>query len=120
MMTLKVEYSYYENSPSLIVKGKDFLDAFKNQKTIELLRFSIDSFYCFIQIISPFEGAVNDAVKTCLANGDSVIYTFEEEYHYGNVYRYAKVLVRKTDTIIPVLFYDKTINDYRINKLIDN
>lgn len=77
---MKVEYSYFGDMPSLIIKGTDFTKALKDKEELELLEIAVDGFCAKFNVVTHFDERVNDAVKLWLEKTGNVIYTIKERW----------------------------------------
>jgi hypothetical protein len=77
---MKVEYSYYGDKPSLIIKGSDFVMALKDREEHNLLEIAADGFCAKFNVLSHFDERVNNAVKLWLDKTGNVIYVIKERW----------------------------------------
>jgi len=73
-----VEYSYYADRPSLIIRGADFIKAIKDCDEHYLLQIAVEGFGAQFDIISHFDDRVNAAIQQWLEKSGNVIYTIKE------------------------------------------
>jgi hypothetical protein len=75
---MRVEYSYYGDSPSLIIKGTDFIKALNDEEENNLLQIAVEGFCLRFNTIPHFGDDVNGAMKHWLDKSGNVIYTIKE------------------------------------------
>lgn len=77
---MKVDYSYYGNMPSLVIKGTDFIKALKDNEEYRLLEIAVKGFCVHFDTVSHFDDNVNDAIQQWLEKSGNVIYTVKERW----------------------------------------
>jgi hypothetical protein len=104
---MKVEYSYYGDMPSLIIKGTDFTKALKDREELNLLGIAVDGFCEKFNVVSNFDERVNDAVKLWLDKTGNVIYTIKERWlGISLMDSWCEVYVLNGTRLIEVVFSD--------------
>ncbi|MEA5135575.1 MAG: hypothetical protein VB035_05490 [Candidatus Fimivivens sp.] len=77
---MKVEYSYYGNMPSLVIKGTDFIKALKDEEEYNLLEIAVKGFCARFDTVSHFDDNVNNAIKQWIEKSGNVIYSIKERW----------------------------------------
>ncbi len=77
---MKVEYDFFLDMPSLIIKGADFIKAFQDRSELFLLEVAIDGFGAKFGVVSHFDDEVNDEIKSQISKTSEVIYTIKERW----------------------------------------
>jgi hypothetical protein len=77
---MKVEYSYYADRPSLIIKATDFLKALKDNDELYLLEIAVEGFGIKFNATPHFDERVNKAIQQWLTKASNVIYTIKERW----------------------------------------
>lgn len=104
---MKVEYSYYGDMPSLIIKGTDFVKALKNREELSLLEIAVDGFCAKFNVVTHFDERVNEAVKLWLDKTGNVIYTIKERWLGRTLMdSWCEVYVLNGTRLIEVVFSD--------------
>ena len=104
---MKVEYSYYGDMPSLIIKGTDFVKALKDREERNLLEIAVDGFCAKFNVVSHFDERVNDAVKLWLDKTGNVIYTIKERWLGRSLMdSWCEVYVLNGTRLVEVVFSD--------------
>ena len=104
---MKVEYSYYGDMPSLIIKGTDFVKALKDREELNLLVIAVDLFCAKFNVVSHFDERVNDAVKLWLDKTGNVIYTIKERWLGRSLMdSWCEVYVLNGTRLVEVVFSD--------------
>jgi hypothetical protein len=75
---MKVEYQYYAGTPSMVIKGADFIKAFDNRDDEYLLHIAVGSFCERYGTVSHSNESVNDEIKQNLEKTGNVIYAVKE------------------------------------------
>lgn len=113
---MKVEYSYYGQYPSLVVKGTDFLRAMKDADENYLLKVAVDGFAANFEVVSHFADEVNEAIQEWLVKNGDVIYTIKERCAGRTVLAsWCEVYVQNGPRLIEVVFSDNG-RDYSIHR----
>ena len=73
-----MEYSYYCDTPGLIIKGTDFVKALKDCDGHYLLQIAVEGFGAQFGVPSHFNDDANEAILRWLDKTGSVIYTIKE------------------------------------------
>lgn len=81
---MKVEYSYFGDNPSLIIKGTDFLKAMKDDDELYLLKVAVDGFCAEFEVESHFKKHVNDVIDQWILKNSEIIYSIKDRIR-GNV-----------------------------------
>ena len=104
---MKVEYSYYGDMPSLIIKGTDFLKALKDREELNLLEIAVDGFCAKFNVVTHFDERVNEAVKLWLDKTGNVIYTIKERWLGRSLMdSWCEVYVLNGTRLVEVVFSD--------------
>lgn len=112
---MKVEYSFYAENPSLVIKGSDFLKALDDKEEFLLLEVAIDGFASHYDVTSHFDDAVNEVIKQWLTKTGEVIYTTKERWvgnRLSNIW--CEVYVRNGSRITEIVVSD-TGRDFALN-----
>lgn len=75
---MKVEYQYYADMPSMVIKGTDFIRALDNRDEHYLLHIAVGGFCDRYGTVSHFNERVNEEVKQNLEKTGNVIYAVKE------------------------------------------
>ncbi len=117
---MKVEYSYYGNTPSLIIKGTDFIKAIKDTDEYYLLEVVIDGFGAKFGITTHFNEQVNEAIQQWLSKTGDVIYVIKERWARRTLINtWCEVYVRNGNRLIEIVVSDNGRN-YMINDKKEN
>lgn len=77
---MKVEYDYFLDSPSLIIKGTDFIKALSNDRDLYLLEIAVKGFGDMFGVVSHFDKRVNDELNQWVTKSGEIIYTIKERW----------------------------------------
>ena len=104
---MKVEYSYFGETPSLTIKGTDFAKALKDNEEKYLLQVAIDGFSANFGVVSHFDERVNNAVLDWLDKTGTVIYSIKERVLGRRIANsWCEVAVLNGTRLIEVVFSD--------------
>ena len=102
---MKVEYTYHKDTPCMVVKGADFLNALKDRDELFLLQVAVEGFSARADVPTHFTDEVNDAVAYWADKTSSVIYSIQERWlgsHCADTW--CEVYVQKGARLIAVVF----------------
>jgi len=77
---VKVEYSYYKDTPCMAVKGAEFLKALKDKDELFLLQVAVEGFSSRAGAPAHFADEVNDAIAYWVDKTGTVIYSIQERW----------------------------------------
>lgn len=104
---MKVEYSYYGNTPSLIIKGADFINAIKHDDECHLLEIAINGLGAEFDITTHFNDEVNDIIQQWLSKTGEVIYAIKERRVGRTILdTWCEVYVRNGNRLIEIVVSD--------------
>lgn len=104
---MKLEYSYYKDTPCVVIKGADFLKALKDKDELYLLEVAVKGFCSEMDVLAHFTDEVNDAIAYWADKTSSVIYSIQERWlgsHCADTW--CEVYVQKGARLIDVVFSD--------------
>ncbi len=113
---MKVEYSFYADSPSLVIKGADFLKAMKDKDEHLLLEVAVDGFAKKLNVESHFVDEVNEEIKKWVEKTGSVYYTIKGlQTGRSTVDWWCEIFVQNGIRLIDVVISDDG-NNFRLNR----
>ena len=104
---MKVEYSYYADSPSLVIKAADFLKAMKDREELFLLEVAVDGFAAKFDVVGHYSDEVNEEIRKWLDKSGNVIYIIKERWAGRTLLRsWCEVYVQNGTRLIEVVISD--------------
>ncbi len=114
---MKVEYSFYLDSPSLIVKGADFMNALKDKDETYLLKTAINGFAVYFDVDSHFSEDVNAELLKWTSKTSEIIYTIKERWAGRTLLNsWCEVYVSNNGRPTPVIFSEDFGRNYEISR----
>ena len=77
---MKVEYSFFKDTPCMAVKGTDFLQAMENEEQKYLLGVAVDGFCARIGADTHFGREVNEVIASWVRKNGTVLYCIQERW----------------------------------------
>lgn len=113
---MKAEYSYYADSPSLVIKAADFLKAMRDREEHFLLEVAVDGFAAKFDAIGHYSDEVNEEIQNWLTKTGSVIYTIKERWVGRTLLSsWCEVYVQNGTRLIEVVISDNG-RDFSLHK----
>ncbi len=113
---MKVEYSYYADSPSLVIKATDFLKAMKDREERFLLEVAVDGFAAKFDAVGHYSDEVNEEIRKWLDKSGSVIYIIKERWADRTLLSsWCEVYVQNGTRLIEVVISDNG-RDFSLHK----
>jgi hypothetical protein len=112
---MKVDYSYYGNMPSLVIKGTDFVKALKDDEEYRLLEIAVMGFCAHFDMVAHFDDNVNDAIQQWLEKSGNVIYTVKERWAGRTLLdTWCEVYVLNGTRLIEIVFSDNNGRNFTL------
>lgn len=114
---MKVEYSYYKDTPCMVIKGSDFQNALKDRDELFLLEVAVDGFCCRVGTDTHFSEEVNGAIAYWVEKSGMVIYSIQERW-LGNrcANAWCEVYVQNGVRLIDVVISDDFGRNYSLRE----
>ena len=104
---MKVEYSYYKDTPCMVVKGAEFLKALKDRDELFLLQVVVEGFSSRVSTPAHFTDEVNAAIASWVDKTGTVIYSIQERWIGSHCMdTWCEVYVQNGIRMIDVVFSD--------------
>lgn len=104
---MKVEYSYYKDTPCMVVKGTDFLKTLKDKDELFLLQVAVEGFSSGAGALAHFTDEVNAAISYWVDKTGIVIYSIQERWIGSRcIATWCEVYVQNGVRTIDVVFSD--------------
>ena len=113
---MKVEYSYYGNNPSLVIKGSEFINAYSDCDEKYLLQTAINGFSANFDVVSHFNDDVNNVILSYIDKSDLIIYAIKDERRGNSIINeWCEVYIQKGVKLIEIVISNNSGRNFSLN-----
>ena len=114
---MKVEYSYFGENPSLVIKGADFIKAYNDTDECYLLNVAINSFAANFNAQPHFQDDVNEVIMNRVEKNGEIIYTIKNRRIGGRISEeWCEVYIRNGSRHIEIVISNDNGRTYLLNR----